>query len=221
MPLEALLSLFRIAPPIFFGGALVFCIVLFAQKKIPQEKFKKRILHSIAWVFGFRIFYALASTVTQYFVWAGNPTTRVFLDQGIPEWSPIAKELSWFPFLFQKFGYFLFYSYGRFWLNVFIVFLCAGAFYLFLKALAKWKKRFFEDGEIELGALAVLIVGWPNFILFLLFVFLSVILISLFRLVFFKEAYTTLGAPFLLATIIIFLFGNSLAILTGLSVLRI
>lgn len=221
MPLEAFLPFFRIAPPIFFGGALVFWIVLFSQKKTSTEKFRKKILSAIAWVFGFRVFYALASTVTQYFVWARNPATRVFLDQGIPEWSPIAKELSWFPFLFQKFGYFLFYSYGRFWLNVFIVALCAGAFYLFLKALAKWKKRFFEEGEIELGALAVFIVGWPNFILFLFFAFLSVIFISLFRLVFFKEAYTTLGAPFLLATIIVFLFGNTLIVLTGLSVLKI
>lgn len=203
------------------GGALIFLMVFFINKKNAVEKFKKRIILAIVCVAGFRVLYAFGSMVAQYFLWAQSPITRVFLDQGIPTWSPIAKGLAWLPFLFGKFGYFLFYSYGRFWLNVFIVFACTVAFYLFLKLLAKWKARFFEVGEIELGALAVLILGWPNFILFLAFAFLSVIFVSLFRLVFFKTPYTTLGAPFLLATLLIFLFGNALLVFTGLSVLKI
>jgi hypothetical protein len=152
---------------------------------------------------------------------AKDPATRIFLEQGISATSPIAESLKGFPFFFGKLGYFLFYSYGRFWLNVFIVFLCAFIFYLFLKALQKWKARFFEIGEIELGALAVLLVGWPGFVIFIAAAFISVILVSLFRLVAFREPYTTLGAPFLLAVALVFLFGGYALYVTGLAVLKI
>lgn len=221
MPLEILQKIFLFAPPVFLGGAFVFALVLFFRGRKDGEKFERNLLRILWAVLGFRVLYASAQTLTQYLVWRSDPFTRVFLEQGISESSPIAESIRFFPFFFSKMGYFLFYAYARFWLNVFIVLACVGAFWLFLRALKRWKERFFEDGEIALGALAVAIVGWPHFLVFLPVVLLSVVLVSVFKLVFRKEAYTTLGAPFLLAILLTFLFGTQILKITGLWVLRI
>lgn len=213
-------NIFNFAPFIFLSGVFVFVFVFFFQKK-NFEHFKK-LVKILLWVaIGFRVLYAVSATITQYFVWSRDPLTRAFLESGIERDSPVAPTLEKFPFLFGKLGYFIFYSYGRFWLNVIIVILCTLAFWWFLKLLRKWKDRFFEDGEIELGALSVALVGWPGFVLFLPLVFLSVILVSVFRLLFMKEKLTTLGAPFLLAVLVVLLYGTKLLALTGLSVLKI
>ena len=99
--------------------------------------------------------------------------------------------------------------------------LVAGAFYLFLLFLAKYQERFFEKGEIALGFLLGLTVGWPNFIVFLPLVFIAVIFVSILRLIFLKEAYTTLGAPLLLAAFTAILFGDYFINLLGLAAFRI
>jgi hypothetical protein len=221
MPVEALQKIFSIAPPVFFGGAFLYVAYLFFRAKESGEAFRKKIKRTLFATASFRLLNVAGLTLAQYYVWAKDPATRIFLEQGISATSPIAESLKGFPFFFGKLGYFLFYSYGRFWLNVFIVFLCAFIFYLFLKALQKWKARFFEIGEIELGALAVLLVGWPGFVIFIAAAFISVILVSLFRLVAFREPYTTLGAPFLLAVALVFLFGGYALYVTGLAVLKI
>jgi hypothetical protein len=98
--------------------------------------------------------------------------------------------------------------------------IAASLFYLFLVFLKKYQERFFEEGEAELGFLLSLMVGWSNFIVFLPMVFLSVVLVSIFRQLVFKEAYTTLGIPFILSAFIVLLFGNYLVSLLGLASLR-
>jgi hypothetical protein len=95
------------------------------------------------------------------------------------------------------------------------------AFYLFLVFLKKYKERFFEEGEVELGFILALTVGWSNFIVFLPLVFLSVILVSIFRKIVFKETYTTLGAPLLLAALLVLLFGRYFIDILGLAALRV
>ncbi len=221
MPFETLQKLFGIVPFLFFWGIFLLALAFYLRRGGAEGKLAKRV-RTLLWVtLGFRVLYAVSATIAQYFVWAESPATRVFLDSGIGRESPIAPSLEKFPFLFGKLGYFLFYSYGRFWLNVFLAFLCAFAFLWFLKALRKWKDRFFEDGEIELGALSVALVGWPAFTLFLPLAFLSVILVSLFRLLFMKEKLTTLGAPFLLAVLLVLVWGPWLLSVTGFSVLKI
>jgi len=146
---------------------------------------------------------------------------EVFLNSSVSKDLPMdtAKNFAWL--LNNKFGYFLFYSWGRFWLSVVIALVVAVVFYWLLRALKLKTERFFEEGETELGFLCALLVGWPEFVLFVPLVFLSVIIISIIRLLFFKEQYTTLGSPFLLACSLSLLFGGYLISLFGLGILRV
>jgi hypothetical protein len=68
--------------------------------------------------------------------------------------------------------------------------------------LQRHRERYFEAGEVELGALMVLVVGWPGFLVFIPVVFLAVVLISIIRGILWKEAYTTLGLPFFIAALV-------------------
>lgn len=106
-------------------------------------------------------------------------------------------------------------------MNVLLSIVVAFAFYAFLKALKKHNDRFFHEGETELGLLLALIVGWPNFVVFVPLVFLAVVLVSIFRGIYMKEMYTTLGTPMLLAALITMIFGSYLIGAFGLTVLKI
>jgi len=66
-----------------------------------------------------------------------------------------------------------------------------------------------------------MIVGWPNFIIFIPLVFVSVVLVSIFRGLYFKEAYTTLGVPMLLGALTTMIFGSYLIELLQLTVFKI
>jgi hypothetical protein len=178
---------------------------------------------SLIWlVLIFKIFYALVETSSQYYVWSSSSFTKFFLSKGAVDLA-LLKRFSGdlFIFLNNRFGYFIFYSWGRFWLEIFVSLIAAAVFYLFLVFLKKYKERFFEEGETELGFLLAFMVGWSNFIVFLPVVFISVILVSVFKQLVFKESYTTLGAPFLLAALIVLIFGNYLISLFGLMSLRV
>ncbi len=170
----------------------------------------------------FRIAYAGLLTVTQYYVWANMGTVgEVFLDspvtKAIPD--PLVGTLS--SVFNHPLGYFLFYSYGRFWLNAILSLLIAWVFYKVLIALRKYNGRFFDDGETELGYLMALVVGWPVFVVFVPLVFVCVVLVSIARLLVIKEAYTTLGWPFICAAAICILWGARLIAILNLSALNI
>lgn len=185
--------------------------------------FSKLSYRSLIWaVVGFKALYASVETFSQYYVWSGNGFTKLLLDKSVVDLD-LLKEISGKLFLFlnNHFGYFLFYSWGRFWMEIAVSLLAAAAFYLFLIFLKKHKERFFEEGEVELGFLLALMVGWSNFIIFLPLVFLSVIFVSVFRKLAYKEMYTTLGAPFLLAALIVLLFGKYIVDILGLTALRV
>ena len=149
---------------------------------------------------GFRLLYAAFLTVAQYYAWSQDTLSRLLLN------SP---------------RYFLFYAYGRFWLNALIAIGVALAFYLFLRFLKKYRERFFKEGETELGFLAALLVGWPNFVIFVTLVFVSVVLLAVFRRLVLRKMYTTLGWPFILAALLTLIWGSKLILILHLGVLRI
>jgi len=185
--------------------------------------FSKINLKSLIWqILGFKIFYASVETFSQYYVWSSNNLTKLLLDKNALDFN-LLKQVSGKLFLFldNRFGYFIFYSWGRFWLEIIVSLVAALAFYCFLIFLKKYKARFFEEGEVELGFLLALMVGWSNFIVFLPLVFVGVVFVSIFRMIVFKEMYTTLGAPLLLAALVVLLSGNYLVSLFGLMPLRV
>lgn len=222
--IKFLLGPFAVSIPyIAFWIALILATIVYIfrsrreiAKKITTYKFL------IIFVIAFKVLYACFLVVGQYYVWASNGATQAFLNSPLSEAVPQSFVTKLFPGLFQSdLGYFYFYAYGRFFLNVFLAVGIAFAFWAFLRLLKKYNERFFEEGETELGLLAALIAGWPNFLVFIPIVFVSIVIVSIVRGVFFKEAYTTMGAPFLLATFLCLMAGDWLIKILNLSVFRV
>lgn len=173
----------------------------------------------------FRVIYAFILTVSQYYIWGQAELTKLLLNSPLSAETPMPNFIRESFIFSNRLGYFLFYSWGRFWFNIVLSFVIAFIFYIFLKILKKYNERFFEEGEPELGFLAGLIVGWPNFVIFVPFIFIAVILVSIFRLIRLRELYTTLGWPIILATFLVLIsdwvFNNKLLEILGLTVLKI
>lgn len=172
----------------------------------------------------FRFIYAIIESVTQYYVWSqGDELSKSLINSPLSDSVPLSNFIRnhFGTVLNSKWGYFLFYSWGRFWINVLLLFIVALCFYAILTTLKKYNERFFKEGETYLGLLLCLIVGWPNLVLFVPITFVFVVLVSIFRLLYYKEPYTTLGMPMLLASLVIMLFGGYLIKALGLTVLII
>jgi len=170
-----------------------------------------------------RFLYAAILSVLQYYIWSQSELTSLLINSPLSSEVPLSNFLrNNLSFIFNsKLGYFLFYSWGHFWISALLSIAVAFTFYTFLKALKKHNDRFFCEGETELGLLMALIVGWPNFIVFVPLAFLAVVLVSIFRGIYMKEMYTTLGVPMLLAALITMIFGSNLISILGLTVLKI
>jgi len=174
-------------------------------------------------VVAFRLLYVFMAAAVQYYVWFQSDFTKNLVNSplsgDVPVSDFILNNFGWI--LGSNWGYFLFYSWGHFVVNVVVLFTVALIFYAILRALRRYNDRFFRDGEIELGLLLSLIVGWPNFVLFVPIIFIFVVLVSVFRLLRYKEPYTTLGLPMLLSSLLVMVFGEYLIEVAGLSVLII
>ncbi|MCL4405035.1 MAG: hypothetical protein M1361_02410 [Patescibacteria group bacterium] len=198
----------------------VIAAVVYSQRvNLPLKRWSKAL---IVVMFAYYLIYALLNTVGQYAVWAGSadPLTKYLADA--PLASAMKDIVPWYgmPLLHAKFGYIIFYSWGRFWMGAVLAVVAALVFGLILKLLQKYQGRFFEAGEVELGVLAALLVGWPGFVVFLPILFLAVVLVSIFRLALLGEAYTTLGLPMLFAVLLFLVYGSQLLAITGLQVLK-
>ncbi|MEK7465428.1 MAG: hypothetical protein AAB631_01470 [Patescibacteria group bacterium] len=159
----------------------------------------------------FHLVYAFFSTVGQYWVWRASAFTQSFLQ--FPLDSVVISPLAdFFAGIFKsKLGYFLFYSWGHFWAFAFLSIAMAWVFRVYLRWLEKRNSRFFYEGEVQLGFLCALVVGWPKIILFIPVLFLSVLTVSLYKIFSSKESYTTLGYPFLLGVVLTALLWDPLS----------
>lgn len=129
----------------------------------------------------FRFVLAGVKTGLQYYAWTLSDISKFMLPPH------------------QSIGVLLRYSWTHFWLNALISIGAALLFFIILRILRSHNSRYFETGEVELGFLMALVVGWPGFLVFISASFFAVILISIIRGIFLKEAYTTLGLPFFIA----------------------
>jgi hypothetical protein len=148
---------------------------------------------------------ATAYSVVQGLIWGSKDT---FLAKGLtPPFSP--------------FNYIASYVWMHFLVTpVFTIVGAIGLFFL-LKLINKLgHNRFFYEEEYWLAALGCLAVGWPNLILyFFISAFLNVI-IHIIALALKKEGRISLLYMWPIAMIITIIFGNKLAILTGLIQLK-
>ena len=140
----------------------------------------------------FRFLFAGVKTGLQYSLWMSSALSRFLLPPH------------------QNIAIFLHYSWTHFWLNAFISTGAALLFFGILRLLQSHNPRYFEAGEAELGFVMALVVGWPQFIVFIPAVFLLVVGISIVRGVFLHEPYTTLGLPFFIAAVAASLIAGTL-----------
>jgi len=205
--------------PSFFSG-IAFLVAAYIYFPKPKEDTTKK-FKFFAWcLIGARIFYSAFLTFFQYYVWGNNTFTNFFLNQSANPASYPKLGILTAPFE-GRLGYFVLYVFERFWLETLITILVACLFYVFLKTLKKHNGRFFEEGEPELGFSMALLVGWPGFVLFVLFIFIFIIATSIFRMVVLKQHLTTFGLPFLLSVFAVLIWGGALLQFFKLGVLSI
>ncbi|MFH0806215.1 MAG: hypothetical protein V1885_00580 [Candidatus Brennerbacteria bacterium] len=135
------------------------------------------------------LLFALVTTFFQYAAWEGDPLSSNLLPPH------------------QSILYFIKYAGTHFWLTPTFSLIVSVAFYGFLVLLKRRNERFFEEGEMELGALSAFLVGWPRVVVFIPVAFLAVVVISGIKLALRKNAYTTLGTPFLIGLLITLVCG--------------
>lgn len=165
---------------VFAGIAVVACAAYYRPVLEQQRIRLYMILAGIT--IAFRLAFAGVKTIFQYYAWLQSEISKFMLPP------------------YQGIGVLLRYSWTHFWLNALISIGAALLFFIVLRSLHSYNARYFDTGEIELGLLMALVVGWPGFLVFAPIAFLSVVLISIIRGIFLKEAYTTLGLPFFIAT---------------------
>jgi hypothetical protein len=167
-----------------------------------------------------RFLYAAAFTGLQYWLWSGDTFTRALLE--VPVGATASKIVKIFPVMYEMpWGYFLFYSWGRFWLYPVFSVGAALAFWWFLCLLAKYRARFFVPGEPDLGLLVGLVVGWPGIVLIVPCTFIIMVMVGVAKRFVLYAQYTTIGWPLMIATAGILLWGDSLLGMLGFGVLRI
>ncbi len=131
-----------------------------------------------------RLLFAGIKTAAQYVIWKQDPIAQFLLPPH------------------TRIGVLLHYVWTHYWLNAFISIGAALLLFGVFRLLASHNERFFNEGEFELGFLMALIVGWPQFVIFVPAVFCLVVLMSVVRGLWFNEPYTTLGIPLFLAAIV-------------------
>lgn len=181
----AVSSLLSWVSPVVLIAIAIFACVVYYRSSLEQRRVRIfLILAGI--VVAFRLAFAGTKTGLQYFAWLQSEVTKFMLPP------------------YQSIGVLLQYSWTHFWLNALISIGAALLFFVVLRSLYSYNTRFFDTGEIELGLLVALVVGWPHFIVFVPAVFLSVIIVSIVRGIAFREPYTTLGLPFFLGAVVAF-----------------
>jgi len=146
------------------------------------------------------ILFAVYLSWAQYHIWQQDPFSKQLLSQAL---SPHTGGEWFVKYLADTFSikseYFLGYVFGRFWMNVFLGVGVAFIFYGALRALKKYKERFFDKGEVVLGLLGAMVVGWPWVLGYVICALFFVVILSLMRHVAYREIYTTLGVPLIVS----------------------
>ncbi|MDD5152391.1 MAG: hypothetical protein PHS95_00090 [Candidatus Pacebacteria bacterium] len=161
--------------------------------------------------FSLHILYGGFTTWAQYHAWStGGPETKIFVSAPLPVEAPLPVFLGWTRSYFdQPMGYFAYYVFGHFWLNILILFLVAGFFYSVLKLWDFYRGRFIPKGP-EILLILFLVSGWPGVLLLLP---IALIFWAIFFVVsFFRGKRRVLLEPaFVIATPIALILGTYLS----------
>ncbi len=130
---------------------------------------------------GLNIFYGLFVSWGQYYVWStASEVTKFLLTSPLPVEITFPSYLEWTRPLFNNnLGYFLFYIWGRVWLNIFILFTFSGLMYFVFRTWKFYRGGFLEKGP-ELMLVLMLISGWMGVLVSLSLGFIFAILFFAF-----------------------------------------
>jgi len=181
--------------PLIVSGLIIVIVAL--NNLWPKRKFllflKKLTTFNLVYgLIGLTVLFNLLLSGLQYLTWHAAPFSRFFL----PPFTPL--------------NYFLRYSLLHFWLASILVFLCALAFYLIFKLIRRRNREAISGEELHLILLSGLLVGWPNFIIFVPSFFLLALIFSVLNLLVFKNKKNSLLYPLILSLILTFLVGHFL-----------
>ncbi len=191
-------------PRVFLGVILILSVALYFRQNLSEPRAAVKYFKRLAVVTAsFYFLYASMETLAQYYVWSRDSFSKLFLPP------------------YQDLSYFVFYSFGRFWLNAMLAALAALVFYFFLRMLSRHRGGLFKEGEKELGFIMALVSGWPGIVLFIPLVFVITVILAIVRLVIFKLRTTTLGLPFIISAATVLLWGSELITLFHLNVLKV
>ena len=165
--------------------------------------------------------YLLYLSILQHFVWSGDGMTRLFLIQPVTDVVAGSDFFNWLGHLFGgELGYFLFYCFGRFWLNTFIVLICSvlalTVIYLIGKFLLKksWGELVYPISVIA----GFIIIGWPELLIYLLILAILAIFISFIS---FSKLIRYFPQLIIIAICFSAIFGKYLINLLGMGVLGV
>lgn len=129
------------------------------QTDDKNSKFAKKAKLIFWLVFVFQIFWLVYGVRKQYLVWQADETAKYLLPP------------------YQSVSYFLFYSYGRI-ISALVISFAAALLFLFLTQYLnrRFQERFFCPEEPYLGAIAILIVGHPLWLLYLMLIILTTLI---------------------------------------------
>jgi hypothetical protein len=166
----------------------------------PSKGFRFAVIAATTIIVTTRLVLALYQSLAQYWIWKSASFTALFLPPH------------------QSISYYLLYVGSRFWLPVALAVVLSVIWYLFLRALKRHTARFFDEGEMELATLCVFLAGWPGTIVLLPLVAAAMAIWSVVKLIVWRERYTTLGIPFMLATLISLLLASTVLRTLGIEI---
>ena len=189
--------------PLTVSGLIILIVLL--NNLLPNLKFlswlKKLSTEKLTYILvSLTVLFNVLLSFLQYLTWHGSPFSHFFL----PPFTPVT--------------YFIRYIFLHFWLASILVFLCALAFYLIFKLIRRRNREAISKTELHLILLAGLLVGWPNFIIFVPCFFLLALIFSVLNLLVFKNKKNSLLYPLLLSLTTTFLLGHFLISWLSLSV---
>ena len=100
------------------------------------------------------------------------------------------------------------YVWIHYWMNISILFLTSGILYSFFKTWKFYRGGFLDNGP-ELLLVLMLISRWPGVMIMVSLGFIFAVILSIFKLFYFKDKKNiNLEPAIILATFIVLIFGN-------------
>lgn len=149
---------------IMFSVWLLFLLVVAFRFFKPTVYLQKISYAKLAFTaFSVRILFALFISWGQYYVWSiASDVTKTLLRSPLDMSVPFTSYLEWTRFLFRgHLGYFLYYAWGHFWLNIILLLLVSGAVYLLFSLWEKHRGGFGEQGPLLIFSL-MMSIGFPE-----------------------------------------------------------